>query len=137
MALGIAFISLFTMIYSYSKLRAHETLSWDEKTETRVFQVRSGWWRSWLVACLYVGIFGGLAYFGILMKSPETKIRFAVAAVNVDTPKMVDEITRLDGAQALPGRAMQYNFTILSEVRIPRDGEQCFHGIVNTDSTAT
>jgi hypothetical protein len=22
-------------------------------------------------------------------------------------------------------------------VRIPRDGEQCFHGIVNTDSTAT
>ena len=23
------------------------------------------------------------------------------------------------------------------ELRIPRDGEQCFHGIVNTDSTAT
>jgi hypothetical protein len=22
-------------------------------------------------------------------------------------------------------------------LRIPRDGEQCFHGIVNTDSTAT
>jgi hypothetical protein len=25
----------------------------------------------------------------------------------------------------------------LQYVRIPRDGEQCFHGIVNTDSTAT
>ncbi len=25
----------------------------------------------------------------------------------------------------------------LPAVRIPRDGEQCFHGIVNTDSTAT
>ena len=23
------------------------------------------------------------------------------------------------------------------KVRIPRDGEQCFHGIVNADSTAT
>jgi len=23
------------------------------------------------------------------------------------------------------------------KMRIPRDGEQCFHGIVNTDSTAT
>jgi hypothetical protein len=26
---------------------------------------------------------------------------------------------------------------ILAEVRIPRDREQCFHGMVNTDSTAT
>jgi len=115
MALGITFIAVFTMIYSYSKLRAHETLSWDQKTETGVFRVRLGWWRSWLVACLCFGIFGGLAYIGLLMKSPENQIRFGVAAVNIDTPKMIDEITRLDGAQALPDRAMQYNFTILSE----------------------
>jgi transposase len=27
--------------------------------------------------------------------------------------------------------------SLLNQVRIPRDGEQCFHGIVNTDSTAT
>ena len=26
---------------------------------------------------------------------------------------------------------------LTSRVRIPRDGEQSFHGIVNTDSTAT
>jgi choline dehydrogenase-like flavoprotein len=26
---------------------------------------------------------------------------------------------------------------LLVEVRIPRDREQCFHGMVNTDSTAT
>jgi hypothetical protein len=25
----------------------------------------------------------------------------------------------------------------ITPLRIPRDGEQCFHGIVNTDSTAT
>jgi len=25
----------------------------------------------------------------------------------------------------------------IAYVRIPRDGEQCFHGIVNMDSTAT
>ena len=115
MALGVAFVSLFTLIYSYSRLRAHETLSWDEKTETRVFQIRSGWWHSWLVACLNLGILGGLTLLQIAMKSPESQIRFAVAAVNIGTPKMVDEITRLDGAQALPGLAMQYNFTILSE----------------------
>jgi uncharacterized RDD family membrane protein YckC len=114
LALG-SFIAVFTMLYSYSKLREHETLSWDQKTETRVLQVRSGWWRCWLVAFLCIGILGGLGYFATLMKSPEAQIRFAVIAVNIDTPKMIDEFTRFDGVQALPDLAMQYNFTILSE----------------------
>jgi hypothetical protein len=50
------------------------------------------------------------------------------------------EVKVVDGVAAFP--AERWAPTLLSvkgmrEVRIPRDGEQSFHGIVNTDSTAT
>ena len=35
------------------------------------------------------------------------------------------------------GQVLTVEFTVVGVVRIPRDGEQGFHGNVNTDSTAT
>jgi hypothetical protein len=96
-------------------LVAQETLSWDEKFETRVFQLRTGWWRPYLAACLYIGIIAIAIYLRGVTSSPEGLIRVGAAAANVGTPKMIDETTRLDSAEPVPGRAIQYNYTILSD----------------------
>lgn len=115
LGLGIAIVSLFTLFSAYHKLVAQETLSWDEKFETRVFQLRTGWWRPYLAACLYVGIIAITIYLRGVTSSPEGLIRVGAAAANVGTPKMIDETTRLDSAEPVPGRAIQYNYTILSD----------------------
>ena len=38
----------------------------------------------------------------------------SVEEINASSPKMVDEITRLDGAQAGPGKKLTYLYTIVS-----------------------
>jgi uncharacterized RDD family membrane protein YckC len=113
--LGIAIVSLFTLYSAYQQLVAQETLSWDEKFETRVFQLRTGWWRSYLAACLYIGMVAITIYLRGVTSSPEGLIRVGAAAANIGTPKMIDETTRLDSAEPGPGRAIQYNYTILSD----------------------
>jgi hypothetical protein len=115
LALGISIITFFTLISAYRTVAAEQQLSWDRNTRTHVLQVRPNWWRSWLVACLYVGITSGLIYLGVIMKSPEAIVRVGVAAVNATAPTMVDEETRFDGAEALPGLTVQYDFTLLTE----------------------
>jgi len=123
LGLGIGIVSLFTLISAYRKSAANEVLSWDRELQTGAFQVRSGWWRLYLVACLYIACLGGLVYLGTTMKSPDAAIRIAVAGANLMTPKMIDEDTRFDGAQALPGGTAQFNFTVLSASADTTDSE--------------
>jgi len=51
-------------------------------------------------------------------------IRFGVKAANIGAPNMVDEDTRFEGAEALPGNVIQYNFTMLTETSDAMDEDK-------------
>jgi hypothetical protein len=117
LAFGIGIVALFTLLTSHRRLKRGELLSWDEQTESRVFQVRPGAWRSYAVAITYIVIGGGLAALSILVQEaeddPEKMLAGVAAAINMGAPKMVDEDTRLDSVVVEPARTLRYNFTLV------------------------
>ena len=56
--------------------------------------------------------------------SPEGQVRALADQINKQGNKMVDEITRLDGAEALPNRTLLYKYSIITKTssEIPPDG---------------
>jgi len=111
---GIGIVALFTLLSSYRKADKNQLISWDTELETRAFQLRSGWWRPYTVAILYLATFAGLTYLGLRQSdpSPEQQLRDDIAASNKGLPKMIDEDTRFDRVEALPGLAVQYDYTL-------------------------
>ena len=86
----------------------------------------------------------GLAYFAvqqIFFKQPsfDKVIVQAVSETNKNCPMMVDQYTRFDNAEALPGKIIQYNYTLVdlnkSEVNLDTVKKYVEPGIINNIKT--
>ncbi|UJP65517.1 hypothetical protein [Mongoliitalea daihaiensis] len=55
-------------------------------------------------------------YFFFQESSGDNYLQQAATEVNKSCPMMVDQETRLDGAEALPGNVFQYNYTLINMV---------------------
>lgn len=53
-------------------------------------------------------------YFFFQEPNGEDYLQQAATEVNKSCPMMVDQETRLDGAEALPGNVFQYNYTLIN-----------------------
>ncbi len=86
----------------------------------------------------------GLSYFAVqqlFFKEPsfDKEIEHASIELNKECPMMVDPNTRLDNAEALPGRKIKYNYTLVelekSEINLDTVTKYVEPGIVNNIKT--
>jgi uncharacterized RDD family membrane protein YckC len=112
---GIWIISLFTLANNHSKVKEHKLTSWDQDTQSRVFQTNKGGWRTHLAAAVYVILLLiCLALPAALRRSPEAQLAEAASEVNKTAPRTLDSDTRLDGAETAPGLILQYDYTLVN-----------------------
>lgn len=117
LAAGIPLFTLFTLIKSYYKAKRGDLLSWDRGYETRPYQIKSGAWRPYAMAALYVIVIVSLAEFDAsttTQRTPQQELAADVVVVNKTAPRMVGKFTRFDGARQGPGLTFQYDFSILN-----------------------
>ncbi|MGH8179876.1 MAG: RDD family protein [Steroidobacteraceae bacterium] len=126
LGLGLPLVNLFTLVYGYRRAAAGELSTWDRICASRVFALSGGARRTWLAAGLYV-----LAVVAVLALGMHTQHRQSTYAstrapapillqeltqaangVNATAPKMIDRITRLDGAHVGPGSLFTYEYTL-------------------------
>lgn len=67
-------------------------------------------------AVAFAATFFLIQYFFFQEPSAEDYLQRAATEVNKSCPMMVDQETRLDGAEALPGNVFQYNYTLINMV---------------------
>jgi len=115
LAFGIGLIALFTLIHSYRKVASEQLVSWDKELDTRALRVRGGTWRTVVTASLYLLLLVSLIALGVSAanSTPEQQLQDAAESINKSAPKMIDEATRLDGAEVDPGLVLQYNYTLV------------------------
>jgi hypothetical protein len=139
LGLGIPIVVLITLIRSHSTAAAGGLLSWDESSDTRVVRVRFGEWRTAATALFYLSVVAALEVGGSWMDSPDNTLKFAALVASRGLPTMIDDQTRLDSVEALPGRVLQYNFSIIdndtAQAKHARDDE--FYGNLRTQIKAT
>jgi uncharacterized RDD family membrane protein YckC len=126
LGLGLPLVSLFTLIYGYRRAAAGEVSTWDRLCGSRVYALSGGPARTWLAAGLYV--LAGIAVVALGMHAQHRQSTYAAThapapilqqelvqaanGVNATAPKMIDRITRLDGAHVGPGSLFTYEYTL-------------------------
>lgn len=132
MAIGLPLISLITYANNFSKLRKNEQTSWDKQLYTRVYNEGGNAVRTVLAAIFALGMTTCNQMLARMEEQsaassqhwPATEgqssdarssdplaIEMEKAAADIK-PKMVDDITKLEGAKA-QGRTITYIYTIL------------------------
>jgi len=125
-ALGLPLVSLFTLVYGYRRAADGDPSTWDRFFGSRVYALSDGGLRTWITAGTYV--LGVAALFALGLRSEHDKSKYIAAStpapvvqqeltqaaneVNAIAPKMIDSITRLDGAHAGPGSLFTYEYTL-------------------------
>ena len=138
LAAGIPFLVFVTFLFSYDKASRGQLLSWDRGHSSRPIQIKSGAWRTYLTAIVFILATISLDVYGTLGASTQSPTQFltaAVAAVNKTAPRMVGSETRLDGATERPGLTLQYDYTILNVSALTADPAivtHYFHGFMRT-----
>ncbi|HEU5442464.1 MAG TPA: RDD family protein [Steroidobacteraceae bacterium] len=126
LGLGLPLVSLITLIVSYRRATAGETSRWDRFSGSRVFVLSGSRRRTWAAASIYVlGVTALLAlglytrhnrsaYTAAHTPAPvlQQELTQAANAVNASSPRMIDRITRLDGAHVGPGALLTYEYTL-------------------------
>ncbi|NVN95777.1 MAG: hypothetical protein HXX18_10895 [Bacteroidetes bacterium] len=89
-----------------------------------------------LIAFISIVSFGGHRIIGLIKKPLYEKVLMKTAEeINKTCPVMIDNITRLDNAIAMPDNVFQYNYTIISmlkdEININEVKSYLEPGIVN------
>lgn len=126
LGLGLPLISLFTVIYGYRRAAAGETSTWDLFAESRVCALSDNTLRTWLAAGLYLLATAAAFALGLHTQHKDStyaathapapilqqELIQAANGVNAATPKMIDRITRLDGARVGPGSLFTYEYTL-------------------------
>ncbi|HEV2269096.1 MAG TPA: RDD family protein [Steroidobacteraceae bacterium] len=126
LGLGLPVISLLTLIYSYRRAAAGEVATWDRLCGSRTYALVTGGIRTWAAAGVY--LVGGLVLFALGLDAQQNRARYTPAhppaailqqelaqaanSVNAASPRMIDQITRLDGAHAGPGSLFTYEYTL-------------------------
>ncbi|HEX5459552.1 MAG TPA: RDD family protein [Steroidobacteraceae bacterium] len=126
LGLGLPLISLFTVIYGYRRAAAGDASTWDRFAGSRVYALSDDTLRTWLAAGLYV--LAMAAAFALGLHAQHKRSTYAAThapapvlqqeliqaanGVNAATPKMIDRITRLDGARVGPGSLFTYEYTL-------------------------
>ena len=73
-----------------------------------------------IIVGIVVGILVGAAVFNLTQKYSSQKLNIDKVLVKISSemnenlPAMIDAITRLDNVMALPNKAIQYNYTLIS-----------------------
>jgi uncharacterized RDD family membrane protein YckC len=112
LACGIGIVGLFTLIHNYKKVRSGDLVSWDRPSESRVFRLRSGAWRTYATAVSYLALVVAATALGVYEeRNPQQMLHIAALEINATAPKMVDTDSRFDGAQVEPGPTFRYNYT--------------------------
>ena len=128
LGLGLPLISLLTLFLGYRRAAAGEVSNWDRFCESRAYALSAAEVRTWVTACVYV--IGVTSLLGLSLSTQQSGPRYtatrtpavilqqelqqAANRVNASSPRMIDEMTRLDGAFAGPGPLFTYNYTITS-----------------------
>lgn len=126
LGLGLPLISLFTLIYGYRRAAAGEVSIWDRLTGSRAYALATAQVRTWVAAGVY--LLGVTVLFAIGLGTQHNRSRYApthapapvlqqeltqaATSVNAGSPRMIDRITRLDGAHAGPGAVFTYDYTL-------------------------
>lgn len=126
LGLGLPLVNLFTLIYGYRRAAAGEVSTWDRFAGSRVYALADDELRTWLAAGIYVFVVVAVAALGLREQHKQTTYAVAHApapillqeltqaanGVNAIAPKMIDRITRLDGAHVGPGSLFTYEYTL-------------------------
>ena len=126
LGLGLPLVSLFTLIYGYRRAAAGEMSTWDRLSASRVHALSGDTLRTWLAAGVYLLGATGVFALGLHTQHREStyaahhapapilqqELTQAANGVNAAAPKMIDRITRLDGAHVGPGSLFTYEYTL-------------------------
>jgi hypothetical protein len=126
LGLGFAPATLITLIYSYLRARAAKVSIWDRYSHSRAYAFSSAAVRTWATAAIYILAIVALMTLGL--RGRHDRERYAIARtpipilqqeltqaanrVNAGVPRMIDKITRLDGAHAGPGTLFTYEYSL-------------------------
>jgi uncharacterized RDD family membrane protein YckC len=116
LALGVPIANLFTFYRGSRTLLDNQLVSWDIETGTRVYAARSSLVRTCLAAGIVLVVAFGLAAVNVRNNSPDAIARASVDAVNAMGSRMIDDETRLDGAETggANGDEIRYNYTFVN-----------------------
>jgi GYF domain 2/RDD family len=125
LALGLPLISLITLLWSYRRAGGAAGVIWDRFSRSRVYALSGAQLRTGLAAGVYLLALMGLFALGLhaqhgskysVTRAPAPVLRQeltqAANGVNANSPRMIDHITRLDGASVGPGPLFTYDYTL-------------------------
>lgn len=128
LGLGLPIINLLTLCFAYRRAAAAEVSVWDRFCGSRAYALSGAAARTWVTAGVYV--IGATSLVALSLSAQQNRSRYtavrtpefvlqqelqqAANRVNASSPRMIDEMTRLDGAYAGPGSQFTYNYTITS-----------------------
>lgn len=128
LGLGLPLISLFTLIYGYRRAAATEVSIWDRLCGSRAYALSPAPLRTCVAAG--VCVIGVSAFLALGLQQDRSRyvaarapavilqqeLQQAANRVNASSPRMIDAMTRLDGAYAGPGSLFTYDYT-LTDIR--------------------
>ncbi|HTX05815.1 MAG TPA: RDD family protein [Steroidobacteraceae bacterium] len=126
LALGVPLISLIALLWSYRRAREKEGVIWDRLSRSRVYALSAARLRGWLAAGVYLLAVAGVFALGLHAQHNRSKytptsasspilqqeLTQAANGVNASSPRMIDQITRIDGASVGPGPLFTYEYTL-------------------------
>lgn len=126
LGLGLPLISLVTLVFGYRRAAAGAVSRWDRLCGSRAYASSSAQVRTWLAAGVYLVGVTALFAFGLSARPDRSRVIPSPAPapllpqelteganrVNASSPRMIDAITRLDGARAGPGPQFTYDYTL-------------------------
>lgn len=126
LACGVPLVSLFALIHGYRRAAAGEVSIWDRFSGSRAYVLSGAAGRTWLAAGICLAGLAAVIALGAHQRYSQT--RYAAAGtpasilrqelaqaanrVNASGPRMIDGVTRLDGAHAGPGPLFTYDYTL-------------------------
>jgi hypothetical protein len=132
LGLGLPLMSLVTLLWSYRRAADAAGVIWDRFCGSRVYVLSGGGRRTWLAAGVYILGVTALVALGLRAQHHSSKytatqapapilvqeLTQAANGVNASSPRMIDHITRLDGAYVGPGPLFTYEYT-LTDLSMP------------------
>jgi hypothetical protein len=128
LGLGFAPATLITLIYSYLRAGGAKVSIWDRYSHSRAYAFSSAPVRTWATAAVYLLAISALMALGLharrdreryaIARTPipilQQELTQAANRVNAGVPRMIDKITRLDGARAGPGTLFTYEYSLIN-----------------------
>lgn len=127
LGLGVPLVSLGTLIYSYRLAAAAKPAAWERLSGSRVHVLADAGPRTGITAGVY--LLAVMTFVALGRHEKQNEARYSAAravapnilrqelteaanSVNATAPRMIDSITRLDGARVGPGPLFTYEYTL-------------------------